>query len=733
MVSVSENNHGETPPPPPETPPPPPKQQQEPQHPMIPVPKALRIVLEETVKIMYKNKKEEKLEPSNYDVISLPARSPWSTLLHCVLASNVVMEEPGYPNYNASIMDGYAIWIDPNDVDDDDNDTSAWTHRIVDKVYAGRKQGGDSKMEQPQKEGDGNDTTTLLPAAVYITTGAMVPDHCNCVVPIEDCLVSNDGKYLTIASSILATMKPQTWIRPMGCDIASGTVVLPKGHVIDPVAIGLILQSGVDTIQVKRKIQVGVLSTGNELIVDPNIAAAATTTTTTPTGNIVKGMIPDVNRPILLSLLSTYGNCCDPIDLGMVRDDSVEDMTKTVQNAIQQCDIIITTGGVSMGETDIVEQVLVERCGGSLHFGRMNMKPGKPTTFVTIPVIDENRTVLVFAMPGNPVSATVCTQLLVKPCVDLYFYGLDKKIMDRYDVEEEGTKSDAIKEIVEDCLIHPEVQAKLAHDIVLDEKRPEYHRVQLSLQEDGSYQAISTGVQRSSRLMSLRDAEGLMVLPPVQGTKTKAFQGEEYPVLLLNNTHGKAPVQVRDSIHLKNNSDAIKIAVVEVIPAQKNQESRLEDTCTQIENALSGSKSGKAVVVTKANFEDVSTENLYSLILKLCQVDVDLLVVSCASFEGDFPYHLSVSNALNQHLTKPAISLALQARQGAAAQHPQAALFEVVVGYIPGGKSGAMLICLPEIGVYGALSNVRGLLKHGLNLARGKAHNQHHKHQHVNK
>jgi molybdenum cofactor synthesis domain-containing protein len=678
-------------------------------HPMIPVPNALRIVLEETAKIVWKNEKP--------NTVTLPARSPWSTLLHSVLAANVVMEEPGYPNYDASIMDGYAIWVAPNEVADDGNirelpdETSAWTHRIVDKVYAGSHEEC-SKIATAQ-DVDGKDATLLLPVAVYITTGAMVPQHCNCVVPIEDCQVSNDDKYLRITAATLATLKPQTWIRPMGCDIPSGSMVLPKGHILDPVAIGLIHQSGVETIQVQRRIQVGVLSTGNELIADPNITTA----------NIAKGMIPDVNRPILLSLLSTYGNCCNPIDLGMVRDDSVEDMTKTVRNAIQQCDIIITTGGVSMGEMDIVEHVLVEKCGGSLHFGRMNMKPGKPTTFVTVPANDEGRTALVFAMPGNPVSATVCTQLLVKPCLDLFFDGMDKICPE---LGGKGTKSDSIKEIVEDCFVHPEVIARLAHDIVLDEKRPEYHRVQVLIQEDGKYQATSTGVQRSSRLMSLRDAEGLLVLPPVQGKRTVALQGEEYPVLLLNNTLGKAPVRVRDSIHLKTKTDSMKIAVVEVLPAHENQESRLEDTCKVIENALSGSKSGNAVVVTKAIFKDVCTENLYSLILKLCEEDVDLVVVSCASFEGDFPYHLSVSNALNQYLSKQAVSLALQARQGAAAQHGQAALFEVVVGYIAGGKSGSMLICLPEIGVHGALSNVRGLLKHGLNLARGKAHNHHH-------
>lgn len=94
------------------------------------------------------------------------------------------------------------------------------------------------------------------------------------------------------------------------------------------------------------------------------------------------GKIPDVNRPILLNLLSSFGRHCQPLDLGTERDDDVESMTATILRALDVCDVIITTGGISMGETDIVEHVLVERCGGTLHFGRMNMKPG--TTIVTI-------------------------------------------------------------------------------------------------------------------------------------------------------------------------------------------------------------------------------------------------------------------------------------------------------------------------------------------------------------
>jgi MoeA C-terminal region (domain IV) len=351
------------------------------------------------------------------------------------------------------------------------------------------------------------------------------------------------------------------------------------------------------------------------------------------------------------------------------------------------------------------------------------MKPGKPTTFVTVPA-DDGSQKLVFAMPGNPVSATVCTQLLVKPCLSLYFQGLpDSHIR----TQDNMAETVALSQIVEESLIHPEVMATLTQNIALDEKRPEYHRVQVEFLEDGTCQVISTGVQRSSRLMSLRDAEGLLSLPPVEGTKTRALKGEVYPVLLLNNNNGIPPVQMRNSIHLKKKAEPMKIAVVFVNRSGQIDESKMEEICSKVQDALSGSKSGSAVVTTKATFHHDSIDKLYPFVVQSCQHETDLVVVTCISNDGHFQYGLSVSNSLNMHLSKTATSLALQARQGAAAENPKAALFEVVVGYIPDGY-GTMLICLPDCGVHGALSNVRGLLKHGLNLARGKAHNHHHKH-----
>ena len=326
--------------------------EQQEQHPMVSVPDAIRTVLRETARVLLTPK--TKPEPS----VTIQPDAPSSEIFGKVLNGDVRMKEPGYPPYNASIMDGYAIRTSEFRTTPHGGSEKAWTHHVIDKVYA-----GDEQAPKPAAVG----STADLPPAYYITTGAVVPDTYDCVVPIEQCVVSVDKQMIQIQAS--ATIATNTWIRPIGCDISAGSIVLPKGHTMDPVALGLLKQSGADSIVVKRPLIIGVLSTGNELILGSK-------------DDVTKpGMIPDVNRPILLSMLATFGSHCQPVDLGNERDDDVHAMARTIDQALDKCDVIITTGGISMGETDIVEKVLVEHCGGKHHFGRMHMKPGTMIVF----------------------------------------------------------------------------------------------------------------------------------------------------------------------------------------------------------------------------------------------------------------------------------------------------------------------------------------------------------------
>jgi len=335
---------------------------------------------------------------------------------------------------------------------------------------------------------------------------------------------------------------------------------------------------------------------------------------------------------------------------------------------------------------------------------------------------NDNIVKLVFALPGNPCSAAVCTYLLVKPCLDLYFHGIDHN--KSFTMMDNMREDQQLEEIVNSSFVHPEIEAQLSHDIKLDAKRPEYHRVVLLKNishNNETYQASSTGVQRSSRLMSLRDAQGLLLLPHVKGDKTIARQGEIYPVLLMDNSVvGVQPVQIQDSVHFNGNAKALKVGVIEVIPTKYIKDlSKLEKTCGEVEIALNSTDSGtlNARVISKMIFS-CSLDNLFSFVVNEMPDGIDLIVVSCVTFDGSFQYHLDVTNILRHRLSKIAKSMSMQARQGAAYQDPSTALFEAVVGYVPKMR-GAMLVCVQDNGIRYALSNVRGLIKHGLRLARG--------------
>ena len=645
------------------------------QHPMVPVPDAIRRVLSETATMLFHRTTTE-------EDISI-VDSPWQSLLGRTISRPVTMPAPGYPPYAASIMDGYAIQTKEYDESLKSSGNKTMTHSIRNKVFAG----------DPVLDTVSESTHNGLPLAIYVTTGAVIPQGFDCVVPVEDIITTQDQ---TIQIASTANIQKGAWIRKVGCDIEEGTIVLPKGYVLDPVGLGLIQQSGRQTVQLKKLIQIGILSTGNELIQHNE-------------NRYQIGRIPDANRPVLLSLASTFGTC-NPIDLGIQRDDDIEALTNTIQTALGTCDVVITTGGISMGESDIVEQVLVERLGGILHFGRMHMKPGKPTTFVTL--CHQGAKKLIFAMPGNPVSAVVCTQLLVRPCLDLLFHGDP----DNYKQNEESV-DDMVNRMVDTAWVHAEITATLTHGVKLDLERPEYHRVILQ-QTNGVYKATSTGVQQSSRLMSLRDAQGLLILPQgTPGGKMMAEAGEQYTALILaNDNHNR--MRVCDSCHLRQESkNSLRIALVHVVAPNVIEmgESR-NQLALRVQTALSGIRSELVEIVSSRTFA-AESEKVFEFCSQL-KDDVDVFCVVCQDYPGSFRRHVDISSELRRSLDKVADAMALQARQGAASDDATAALFEVVVGFVPQHK--AMLICVPERGMEGAFLNVRSLLKYSLKVGRGK-------------
>ncbi|KAK1750980.1 molybdenum cofactor synthesis domain-containing protein [Echria macrotheca] len=378
------------------------------------------------------------------------------SLVGAVLAQDVTARE-NVPAFRASIVDGYAVVV-PQDGDlKAVFPVTAVSHAAPGEVGA-------------LKRGE----------IARITTGAPLPPGATAVIMVEDTkLVSmmEDGKEEKEVEIFADNVREGENIREVGSDIKQGAVILRKGSRISAVGgeIGQLAAVGVADVQVYRRPVVGVLSTGDE-IVEHNRP-----------GDLQHGEVRDTNRPTLLSAVEGQG--FEAVDLGIARD-RAGSLEEVLRAALRQVDLVITTGGVSMGELDLLKPTIERSLGGSIHFGRVNMKPGKPTTFATVSVKNNagDRVVKpIFSLPGNPASALVTFHLFVLPCLHR-MSGLEPPGL-------------------------PKVPVTLAHEFPLDKARPEYHRAIVSVGTDGTLRAESTGGQRSSRVGSMQGANALLCLP----------------------------------------------------------------------------------------------------------------------------------------------------------------------------------------------------------------------------
>lgn len=174
---------------------------------------------------------------------------------------------------------------------------------------------------------------------------------------------------------------------------------------------------------------------------------------------------------------------------------------------MRKVDVIITSGGVSMGELDLLKPTIEHSLGGTIHFGRVSMKPGKPTTFATVPFKGNDgapEKKVIFSLPGNPASAVVTYHLFVLPALH---------------------KMSGITPVG-----LPKVKVVLDQDVRMDPQRAEYHRVIVTARQDGQLHATSTGFQRSSAIGSFKGANALLCLPTRKGSLPK---GEKVDALLM--------------------------------------------------------------------------------------------------------------------------------------------------------------------------------------------------------
>jgi molybdopterin molybdotransferase len=286
-----------------------------------------------------------------------------------VLAQDVVspLDVPGFDN---SQMDGYAMRS--NDVREAGTEL-----KVSQRIPAGH-------FGQPLEAG----------SAARIFTGAPMPPGADCVVMQEECTALDDGRV-----KVNVIPKAGQWVRLRGEDVKQSAKALSKGELLAPAALGLAASLGLAQLQVSRRARVALFSTGDELVMPGEVAPL----------DMKPGAIYNSNRFFLRAMLLRAG--CEVTDLGIVPDQR-EATLQALQRAAASHDLILTSGGVSVGEEDHIKPAVQQL--GSLDLWSISMKPGKPFAYGRV-----NRDAKSFAhfvgLPGNPVSSFVTFLLLVRP------------------------------------------------------------------------------------------------------------------------------------------------------------------------------------------------------------------------------------------------------------------------------------------------------------------------------
>ncbi|MDB5744574.1 MAG: molybdenum cofactor synthesis domain protein [Polaromonas sp.] len=249
----------------------------------------------------------------------------------------------------------------------------------------------DALLPVSQRIAAGGSGKVLAPNTVArIFTGAPMPPGADAVVMQEDCEAVDGGVLIRVQP------RPGQWIRRRGEDVSAGAVVLRSGERLSPAGLGLAASIGFARLQVARQVRVALFSTGDELVMPGDVAPA----------DMKRGAIYNSNRFFLKALLQRLG--CTVTDLGIVPD-RLEETVRALQGASQHHDLILTSGGVSVGEEDHIKPAV--QALGSLKLWQLAIKPGKPFAYGTIGAAH------FIGLPGNPVSSFVTFLLLVRPFV----------------------------------------------------------------------------------------------------------------------------------------------------------------------------------------------------------------------------------------------------------------------------------------------------------------------------
>ena len=431
-----------------------------------------------------------------------------------VLAEDVTAAEP-VPAFRASIVDGYAVAI---------GEGSAGNRKgvfpVVGVSHAVASNSEDGSVLQDDQ-------------IARITTGAPLPRGAKAVVMVEDTVIrqkTSDQREEEQVEVLTDALQPGENVREIGSDIQQGEVILRAGAKLGPGELGLLASVGRGKVSVYEKPVVGVLSTGNELVEHDR------------SGPLQQGEVRDCNRLTIMATVRSWGY--DVVDLGISTDTwvmcpiehkrgianavdpSPEALEESLRAGLRRAHTIITSGGVSMGELDLLKPTLERALGGTLLFGRVAMKPGKPTTVVRVPFKTESgvrRERLVFALPGNPASAMVTAGLFVLPSLQRASGELRRRNT------QQPPNNDSVAGLDDwTSWGYPRACAVLDSDVKCDQVREEYQRAKVCILPDVGQLHVSVvkGSQRSSRVGSFRGANALLVLPAGQGTLRKGGKAE---------------------------------------------------------------------------------------------------------------------------------------------------------------------------------------------------------------
>jgi len=409
-----------------------------------------------------------------YDPQALPANEVLNFLDHLVIpvqdieavdifhalgrvTAQDVISPLNVPPHDNSAMDGFAL--DGAQL----NVMQALTLKVVGTALAGKAWQGSVNAGE----------------CVKIMTGAIMPNGLNTVIPQELCkMQGNDA--IEIPAGLLNSGDNR---RLCGEDIMQGQPALLKGASITPAAAGLLASLGIPHVSVVRRLRVAYFSTGDEIL---SLGEAPR-----------EGAIYDSNRYTVHGMLQALG--CEMIDMGVVKDDPAL-LEQAFNKAAEQADVIITSGGVSVGEADFTKAMMKKL--GDVVFWKIAMRPGRPMAVGRIQ--KGERSAVLFGLPGNPVAVMVTFLAFVKPALLKMMGSTDAPL--------------------------PLLRARTQEVLRKKPGRTEYQRGIVSRNAEGELQVITTGNQGSGVLSSMVQANALIVLSHQQGT---AQLGDWVDVLLL--------------------------------------------------------------------------------------------------------------------------------------------------------------------------------------------------------